>query len=99
METIPETILAQLGGARRLSAMIGAHTFTQDETALTFKFKARAKGGINCIRVIHDPTDTYRVEFIRIRGVDTWTKGDFSFVNAENLQRLIESETGLYLSL
>jgi len=97
--TVPEITLEQLGGSRRLSAMIGAHTFTQSENALTFKFKARAKDGINCVRITLEWDDCYRVEFIRLRGVDFWTKGDVSGIYAEDLKRLIENKTGLALSL
>lgn len=99
MNTIPEMTLAQLGGAGRLSMMIGAHTFTQSDRALTFKFKARAKDGINCVRITLQADDCYRVEFIRLRGVDFWTKGDVEGVYNDSLKRLIESKTGLSLSL
>lgn len=52
------TILSQLGGSGRLSAMIGAHTFTSDTNSLSFKIKARAKNGIKGIRITLDPSDT-----------------------------------------
>lgn len=99
MSTIPEVTLSQLGGANRLAAMIGAHSFTQDENALTFKFKARAKDGINCIRITLQWDDCYRVEFVRLRGVDCWTKADIQGVYVDALKRRIEAETGLGLGL
>lgn len=96
---IAQTILDQLGGSRRLSMMIGAHTFTDGGSALTFKFKARAKNGANCCRIILSADDTYRVEFISLRGVKVNTKGDFEMVYADGLKQLFENQTGLYLSL
>ncbi len=99
MSTIPETTLEQLGGAGRLCAMIGAHTFTQSDKTLTFKFKARAKNGANCIQVTLDPSDTYTVKFYSLRGLSMKVKGEFSDVYNDCLRRVIESETGLYLSL
>ena len=48
--TVANTILAQLGGAGRLTSMIGAHSFVGDEKSLTFKYRARAEDGSNCCR-------------------------------------------------
>ena len=101
METVvASTIVQQLGHSTgRMSAMIGAHTFTAGAYTLTFKFKARAKNGANCCKITLDASDTYHVEFLSLRGVSVRTKGDFTDVYAENLKRLFETETGLYLSL
>lgn len=97
---IANTIVEQLGrSTARMSMMIGAHTFTAGESSLTFKFKARAKNGSNCVRVTLDPSDTYTVEFISIRGASIKTKGSFEGMYAEDLKSLFERETGLYLSL
>ena len=99
MDTIvAQNIAQQLGGTGRISAMIGGHTFTAGAYNLTFKFKSRAKNGANCCRVTLGASDTYRVEFISIRGVSVRSKGDFSDVYAEDLKKLFERETGLYLS-
>ncbi len=46
-QTIASIILAQLGGAHRLTAMIGARDFVDCGDALTFRFSARALYGIN----------------------------------------------------
>jgi hypothetical protein len=96
---IAETILSQLGGTRRLAAMVGAHTFTGSDVGVTFKFKAKAKNGANCVRVTLKPSDTYKVEFLSLRGVNVNFKGDFEDIYAGDLIKLFESETGLYLSL
>jgi len=79
--------------------MIGAHTFTGTDNSLTFKFKARASNGSNCIRVTLTPDDLYKVEFIFIRGTSVKIKNEFEDIYAEDLKGLIERETGLYLSL
>lgn len=102
--TVANTILAQLGGAGRLSVMIGAHGFTADGPALIFKFKARAKRGIKAIKVTLDASDTYSVEFYMPRGslrrgtYTVETRG-LSGVYADSLRDVIEYETGLALSL
>jgi hypothetical protein len=107
---IAETILEQLGGARRLGVMIGAHSFIGGPRSvtyssmggagtLTFKFKAKAKNSANCVRISRNSSNTYTVEFIRLNGPNFWAKGDFSDVWAEDLRKLFERETGLALSL
>jgi hypothetical protein len=97
---IATTIANQLAhGTGRLSIMIGAHSFSTSGRDLTFKFKSPAKNGANCCRITLRGDDTYRVEFIRLRGVNFWAKGDFTDQYAEDLQPLFERETGLYLSL
>lgn len=98
--TVADTIVAQLGHSMgRMSAMIGAHSFTAAEVGVTFKFKARAKNGANCCRVTLKPSDTYKVEFVSLRGVALRTKGEFHDIYADTLKNLFERETGLYLSL
>jgi hypothetical protein len=79
--------------------MIGAHDFVGSETALTFRFRARAMNGSNCIRVTLMPSDTYKVEFISIRGTSVKVKSSHEDIYAEDLRNLIERTTGLYLSL
>ena len=97
-QEVAKTILSQLGGSGRLSAMIGAHTFTSGANSLSFKIKARAKNGIKGIRITLDPSDTYTVEFLAIRGLNV--KSDaVPMVYCDSLKSLIESKTGLYLSL
>jgi hypothetical protein len=99
--TVATTILAQLGGAGRLSAMIGAYNFMSDGPALIFKFRAQASKGIKAIKVTLDPSDTYTVRFWRIgnRGLNVQQVAEHSDVYADNLKTVIEYETGLRLSL
>jgi hypothetical protein len=97
---VAETIIQQLGhSTRRLGVMIGAHTFVASDVGVSFKFKARAKNGANYCRVTLKPSDTYKVEFVSLRGVKVNIKGEFSDIYNDQLTRLFERETGLYLSL
>lgn len=97
---IANTIIQQLGhSTARMGLMIGAHTFTAGENNVTFKFKARAKNGSNCVRITLNPSDTYTVEFISLRGMSIKTKGSNEGMYAEDLKTLFERETGLYLSI
>jgi len=97
--TVANTILSQMGGTGRLTGMIGAHTYTGRENGVSFKFKCRAKNGSNMFKVTLDPSDTYTIEFISVRGMSVKVKESLSDIYAEDLVRLFQDKTGLYLSL
>lgn len=98
---VAKTILEQLGGGR-LMAMTGAKNFVGGENFLSFKLPGGggfAKSGINFVRVVLDPCDTYTVTFSRIRGskvVEISTHGD---VYCDQLQDVFETATGLFTRL
>lgn len=96
---VANTILAQLGGAGRLTAMIGAHSFSGEEDRLRFKIKARALQGIKCINIVYLPSDTYRVEFWSVRGVNVSKVAEHADIYADGLIPLIEEVTGLAVRL
>jgi hypothetical protein len=96
MNKIAQTIIDQLGGAGKLSAMVSAHNFLDLNDGVQFQFKGSRKA--NCLIVKLDSNDTYAVEF--------WKTGKnlkcvLGIVNvyAEDLKPLFEQTTGLYLSL
>lgn len=98
---IAQTILQQLGG-KRFAVMTGAHTFTDDGDALTFRLPGKSgyvKDGINVVRVRLTAADDYEVEFFRHRGM-TWeivykTDG----IYCDQLREVFENHTGLRTSL
>lgn len=94
---IIQTILAQLGGQNRLQIMIGANTFVRTDHALSFKVKATNPKKITLITVSLEPTDTYRVTFRAGKNYTLLETHDD--VYAEDLIRVIESVTGLYLTI
>lgn len=98
-QEIAQTILAQLGG-RVFTAMTGARDMLAIENGLQIKLPANfAKEGINCVRVLLEPSDTYAVEFGKVAN----RKGTFSYsvksshdgVYVEQLTGLFEQVTGL----
>ena len=94
-----DIIVAQLGKSiRAISTMVGAHTFIALPNGLSFRFKAKARNGSNYCRITLQPTDTYKVEFMSLRGTKVTPKGSFEDVYADSLKGLFEGETGLYLS-
>jgi hypothetical protein len=101
---VADEILQQLGGPRRLKAMIGAKNFLSEKKglgALRFDFMPGMgkKGKVNFVRITLDPSDTYSVEF-GFKTKSGYKKvSEFDNIYVEQLRKLFESETGLRLSL
>jgi hypothetical protein len=98
-QEVAQTILKQMGGTGRLVAMIGAKDFIAYPNAVAFKFANAGAGKPNYVKITLAPSDTYDVEFGRVRGRDYKVIKSFDDVYAESLRRVFESTTGLYLSL
>ena len=95
-----EIILQQLGG-RKFIAMTGATVMRDGDNKLIAKIKGSKK--YNHVEISHNSLDLYDIRFVKIGGQKTMyaIKKDETFNNvyADNMVNLIESETGLYLSL
>jgi hypothetical protein len=100
MSRVASTIYAQLGGSR-MSAMIGVSSLVYSESMLRIGFKARAKGRANVLFVSLLADDLYEVELrsVRSHGLKVATIDIVRGVYAENLQEVVETMTGLRLSL
>lgn len=97
--SVASTILEQLGG-RRFSTMTGAKSFVSSGNSLRFKLPSNfAKRGINLVTITLDPSDTYTVQFMKMRGMNVETIATRDGVYVEDLQRVFKSETGLDTSL
>ena len=94
---IANEILRQLGGPR-VAVMIGGKGFVGGENFLQFGFKARAKDGINSIRIELDASDTYTVRFHRIRSGAAKEVDSMSDIYCDVLKGLCERRTGLAFS-
>ncbi len=91
------TIGNQLGGLGRLKMMIGAFNFVAHEDGLSFKFKGCKH--CNYCKVTLDPSDTYSVEFGKIRALKYTVKDTMSGIYNDMLMDTFEDYTGLYLTL
>lgn len=100
---IAKTILSQMGGMGKLTAMIGANNFGFEEHAgrvsLKFNFKGSRKH--NICKIILDPDDTYTFEFwnLNMRTVTCNKTFEATGIYWDMLIDVFERETGLYLSL
>jgi len=96
---VADVILEQLGGMRRLSMMVGARHFVALEHGVQFSIGSGAKSGINKVRVVLQPSDTYDVEFWKVRGTTMKKISEWGDVYNNQLMDLFEKETGMYLTI
>jgi len=103
---IAETVFAQMGGKGRLAAMVGANSFSYDarderRTVASFQFKGSRKA--NVCRVAYDhASDTYGFYLVKFSPKSLKFTPVVALdrdVYAEDLVRLFEQSTGLYLTL
>jgi hypothetical protein len=93
---IANTILSQLGGARRLNIMTGAYNFVDLGSGVSFKLKnPRA----NYVKIKLNSMDLYDIEVGRIRGTTYKVIDSANNMYFDQLKPFIEKATGLYLSL
>jgi len=97
---IARTILRQIGGNMALT-MIGAKNLVDTGEGVSMKIGRNAKR-VTHITIRLTADDLYVVDFIRVGRAPKFTTdlvANFSGVYAEMLRELIESNTGMYLSL
>ena len=96
------TILKQMGGWRRISAMTGAKQVIIEKDGMggaSFKFSNNARGMPNHVKIILEADDTYTVTFSRVRGMSFKKLKELEGIYASQLKGIFERTTGLYLSL
>lgn len=99
METdlaIAKTIKEQLG--HKALVMIGTKAFAAGSNWLRFKI-GRNPGGWTLIQIWLNGTDLYDVEFYKIRKFSIMKRVKHENIYFDGLHELIETETGLCMSL
>lgn len=95
--TVASTVLAQMGGARALTMMLGVKTFSShsDEGlgALSFRFKGSRK--VNYVKIILAPSDTYTLRFGKIGKTDYDVVEFIEDVYFDQLNDVFRRVTGL----
>lgn len=104
--TQAEIIINQMGGWRRIRAMLGRKTSVllgQDEAGnpqMTLKFSNPDRRRPNIFKVALNCMDLYLVEFGRVKRYDYVKGAEFTHgLYADGLKDCFEDQTGLYLSL
>ena len=98
---IAQTILRQMGGINRISAMIRAYDILDLGNGVQFKFKGGQNA--NCIIVKLNDLDLYDVEYYKITKKAGIPRAKLvkteNMIYADQLKKSFETVTGLYLSL
>lgn len=92
---VANTIRDQIGS--RAFYMMGAKNLLGSPDSLAFQI--RGSMNVNRISITLDPSDTYTVRFVRVRGLKVKEVATVENVYADALKPVIEKHTGLYLSL
>ncbi|WP_147307472.1 hypothetical protein [Mesorhizobium denitrificans] len=102
MHTVPQTILAQLGG-NRFTAMTGAYSFAGSADTLSFRIPQSNKGRFGGVRITLTPADLYDVHFVRLTRDETGFLATETITHegifADGLSEIITEETGLATTL
>ena len=96
---VAKTILEQMGGTRRLQMFLGAKDFVALPNGVMFMFPNKQRSRGNKVKVVLEPSDTYRMEFWNVAGGKAKLVKKFDDVYAEDLVEQFESQTGWYLRL
>ncbi len=91
---VANTIRDQIG--REALFMLGAQHLVGDRNSLSFKVRGSRKA--NHIKIILDASDTYSMEFYKIRGTSVKLVTSMNWIYADQLRSVIESVTGLYVT-
>lgn len=95
--TVAKTILQQLGG-NRFTVMTGAKNYVGSDNTLSFRLP-KANRKINGVTIILEPSDTYKVEFVRIVKFERRVVETCENVYCDSLQDVFTRVTGLYTHL
>ena len=95
MNEISKTIYNQIGN--QAFKMMGAKNIGYDKDSLSWKVGRNSKG-ITHIKVVLNLMDLYEITFFKIRGTSR-KENLIDNVYADQLHKIIETNTGLYLSL
>jgi hypothetical protein len=98
-ESVADQIIQQLGGMHRIQAMIGPTLFVSQRDGVSLKFANKAARRPNYVLITLEPDDTYKMVFMRGRGMNWKTINTLDQVHAEDLRSFFTQETGLHLKL
>lgn len=95
--TVANTIIEQLGG-RMFRMMTGAKDFVGGDTFLVFSIPPN-QSKARKVRITLMPSDTYKVEFFRLRSVEPIAELTHNDIYCDVLQETFTRTTGLYTRL
>ena len=96
-QQIAKTIIEQLGG-NKFAVMTGAKFFVATNNGLSFKVGRNPKN-VNKVRITLEPTDTYKMEFIKTSVAEFKILETFEGIYCDGLREAFTSGTKLYTFL
>jgi len=93
---VAKTIQKQLGN--QAFAMMGAKNLVGGKNYLSFRIGRNSKG-INYVKITLTSMDLYDIEFGAIRGTNYKVKYEAKGIYADQMHKIIEKNTGMYLKL
>ena len=98
VQEVANTILFQMGGRGKISAMTGAEfSISSSDLGVSFRFKMFTKA--NHCKITLNWDDTYTMTFTKIKKFDFVTVKEISGLYHDMLKHTFEEFTGLRLSL
>lgn len=96
---VAQTILEQLGG-QRFIAMTGANYLVGDANSLRFRLNSRITANkANLVKITLEPSDLYKIEYFRCRGLDVQLVGADDGLYFDQLRAFFTRATGLDTTL
>lgn len=99
---VAETILDQMGGSRRLSAMLGVKSFirlSSGHPGVAFAWPNRQSSRGNYVEIRLTPADTYDMTFFNVSVRGKKKVKEFNDLYFDNLVDTFERQTGWYLRM
>ncbi len=90
-------IMDQMGGINKVTAMTGAFNFMKTDNSMQFKFKGSKT--FNCVKIELNSMDLYDVTFYKLGKYDIKKQKGVNGIYNDQLKKVFESNTELYLSL
>lgn len=98
VKQVAKTIISQMGGSGKLSAMVNAKfTVSPNIMGVCFKFSGSTK--VNYCQIVLNGLDLYDMTLSKYNKNGTKTVFTENDMYSEMLKKTFEKETGLYLSL
>lgn len=108
-QAIFEEMVKQLGGFKKLRAMLGVEKIITNNDNLSISFRFKGSRRYNYFHMALNGKDLYDLEFgqfkskmvgnVRVKDMDMIVKDTFNDVYFHRIKKLFENTTGLYLSL
>lgn len=96
-QEIAKTILAQMGGTGKISAMLGTKQYVVIDHGVKFNWPSKERSKGNCVQITLLPSDTYKMEFYNVSRTGFKLVKEYEDIYWDQLIEIFEKQTGYYL--